>query len=95
MSMSEKVWNKARLNPRLHIFGVLLTMFDGRTNFSMQVAQEVRRHFPGKVRAGQGVHPGPDRHLPLSRLRPVGNTGKSAGRSGWGAACLHTRKENV
>ena len=40
---------KARLNPGLHIFGVLLTMFDGRTNFSMQVAQEVRRHFPGKV----------------------------------------------
>ena len=24
-------------------------MFDGRTNFSTQVAQEVRRHFPGKV----------------------------------------------
>ncbi len=40
---------KARLNPTLSIFGVLLTMFDGRTNFSMQVAQEVRRHFPGKV----------------------------------------------
>ena len=40
---------KRRLNPRLEIFGVLLTMFDGRTNFSMQVAEEVRRHFPGKV----------------------------------------------
>lgn len=40
---------KRRLNPRLEIFGVLLTMFDGRTNFSNQVAQEVRRHFPGKV----------------------------------------------
>ena len=40
---------KKRLNPRLQIFGVLLTMFDGRTNFSNQVAQEVRRHFPGKV----------------------------------------------
>ena len=26
-----------------------LTMFDGRTNFSTQVAQEVRKHFPGKV----------------------------------------------
>ena len=24
-------------------------MFDGRTNFSAQVAQEVRKHFPGKV----------------------------------------------
>lgn len=40
---------KRSLNPTLQIFGVLLTMFDGRTNFSMQVAQEVRRHFPGNV----------------------------------------------
>ena len=40
---------KRRLNPNLEIFGVALTMFDGRTNFSTQVAQEVRRHFPGKV----------------------------------------------
>ena len=40
---------KKRMNPRLEIFGVALTMFDGRTNFSAQVAQEVRRHFPGKV----------------------------------------------
>jgi len=40
---------KRRLNPNLEIFGVLLTMFDGRTNFSAQVAEEVRRHFPGKV----------------------------------------------
>ena len=40
---------KRRLNQSLDIFGVVLTMFDGRTNFSTQVAQEVRRHFPGKV----------------------------------------------
>ena len=40
---------KKRLNPRLEIFAVALTMYDGRTNFSNQVAQEVRRHFPGKV----------------------------------------------
>ena len=40
---------KKRINPVLEIFGVVLTMFDGRTNFSTQVAQEVRRHFPGKV----------------------------------------------
>ena len=40
---------KKRINPALDIFGVVLTMFDGRTNFSTQVAQEVRRHFPGKV----------------------------------------------
>ena len=42
---------KKRLNPTISIFGVLLTMYDGRTNFSAQVAQEVRRHFPGKVLA--------------------------------------------
>ena len=40
---------KKRINPNLEIFSVVLTMFDGRTNFSAQVAQEVRRHFPGKV----------------------------------------------
>lgn len=40
---------KRKMNPRLEIFGVALTMFDGRTNFSAQVAQEVRKHFPGKV----------------------------------------------
>ena len=40
---------KKKTNPSLDIFGVVLTMFDGRTNFSTQVAQEVRRHFPGKV----------------------------------------------
>ena len=40
---------KRKMNPGLELFGVVLTMFDGRTNFSNQVAQEVRRHFPGKV----------------------------------------------
>ena len=40
---------KKRINPSLSIFGVVLTMYDGRTNFSAQVAEEVRRHFPGKV----------------------------------------------
>lgn len=37
------------MNPCLEIEGVLLTMFDGRTNLSVQVAQEVKRFFPGKV----------------------------------------------
>ncbi len=37
------------MNPRLELEGVLLTMFDGRTNLALQVAQEVKRFFPGKV----------------------------------------------
>ena len=39
------------MNPRLTLEGVLLIMFDGRTNLAMQVAQEVKRFFPGKVYA--------------------------------------------
>ena len=37
------------LNPRLEIDGVLLTMYDARTNLSAQVAAEVRRHMNGSV----------------------------------------------
>lgn len=37
------------LNPALELEGVLLTMFDGRTNLAMQVAEEVKHYFPGKV----------------------------------------------
>jgi chromosome partitioning protein len=36
---------KTRLNPRLEIAGVLLTMADGRTRLSAEVEAEVRRHF--------------------------------------------------
>jgi chromosome partitioning protein len=39
---------KARLNPRLAVGGVLLTMVDGRTRLSADVEAEVRRHF-GKL----------------------------------------------
>ncbi|MBQ2324134.1 MAG: ParA family protein [Oscillospiraceae bacterium] len=39
------------LNPTLELEGVLLTMYDGRTNLAMQVAEEVKRYFPGKVYA--------------------------------------------
>ena len=40
---------RRNMNPDLSIEGVLLTMFDGRTNLNIQVAQEVKRFFPGKV----------------------------------------------
>lgn len=37
------------LNPELTIEGVLMTMFDARTNLSIQVVDEVKRHFRDKV----------------------------------------------
>ena len=40
---------KKNMNPKLSLEGVLLTMFDGRTNLAMQVAEEVKHYFPGKV----------------------------------------------
>jgi chromosome partitioning protein len=40
---------RARLNPRLRIGGVLLTMVDGRTRLSADVAVEVRKHFGDRV----------------------------------------------
>ena len=36
---------KARLNPRLGLAGILLTMVDGRTRLAADVEAEVRRHF--------------------------------------------------
>ncbi|MCD6290965.1 MAG: ParA family protein [Anaerolineae bacterium] len=40
---------RERLNPGLRIAGLVLTMYDARTNLSQQVAAEVRRHFPRQV----------------------------------------------
>lgn len=40
---------KTHLNPSLDIYGVLLTMYDGRTTLSKQVASEVRNFFTRKV----------------------------------------------
>ena len=36
---------KKRLNPELRVEGILLTMYDARTNLCAQVVQEVRTHF--------------------------------------------------
>jgi chromosome partitioning protein len=40
---------KKGLNPDLDIEGVVLSMFDGRTNLSIQVVDEVKKYFRGKV----------------------------------------------
>lgn len=40
---------RERLNPRLEIEGIVLTMFDGRTSLALQIRDEVHRYFPGDI----------------------------------------------
>jgi chromosome partitioning protein len=40
---------KKSLNPKLEVQGVILSMFDGRTNLSIQVVEEVKKYFREKV----------------------------------------------
>lgn len=40
---------RERINPGLHLEGILMTMFDSRTNLGTQVADEVRKHFGDRV----------------------------------------------
>jgi chromosome partitioning protein len=40
---------RTRLNPRLAVSTILMTMYDGRTNLAGDVVREVREHFPGLV----------------------------------------------
>lgn len=47
MSTIKKV--KQVLNPNLEIEGIIMTMFDARTNLSLQVVEEVKKFFPNKV----------------------------------------------
>ena len=63
------------LNPDLYIKGIVLTMYDGRTNLSADVAGEVRRHLgervydtviPRSVRLSEA----PSHGLPISRYSP-------------------------
>src|SRR5262249_38061818 len=52
ISMLTRIVNQLRdsgVNPRLELLGVLMTMFDGRTNLPNQVVGEVREHFCDKV----------------------------------------------
>jgi chromosome partitioning protein len=48
VAMIHRLLNQLResgANPNLELLGVLMTMFDGRTNLSHQVVSEVRQHF--------------------------------------------------
>jgi chromosome partitioning protein len=62
------------LNPELRLRGVLLTMFDRRTNLSQQVADEVRQHFPNTFRAtiprSVRLSEAPSHGLPISAYDP-------------------------
>jgi len=40
---------RTRLNPHLRVRGLLMTMFDGRTNLAQQVVDQVRHHFGARV----------------------------------------------
>jgi cellulose biosynthesis protein BcsQ len=40
---------RERLNPRLEVEGIVLTMFDGRTSLALQIRDEVHRYFPGEI----------------------------------------------
>jgi chromosome partitioning protein len=52
ISMMNRVLNQLRdagINPRLDIFGVVMTMFDGRTKLSNEVVTEVRNQLGTRV----------------------------------------------
>jgi len=65
---------RRNLNSQLKLRGLLLTMFDGRTNLSQQVADEVRAHFantfktviPRSVRLSEA----PSHGLPIAQYDP-------------------------
>jgi chromosome partitioning protein len=64
-----------QLNPDLAIAGVVLTMFDARTNLSTEVAREVRRHLRGAVFStvvprSVRLSEAPSHGLPIALYRP-------------------------
>jgi chromosome partitioning protein len=65
---------RRNLNPALRLGGLLLTMYDSRTNLGQQVADEVRRHFPNTYRAviprNVRVSEAPSHGLPVGQYAP-------------------------
>ena len=85
---------KKSINPHLETEGVVLTMFDGRTNLSLQVAAEVKKHFknkvfssviPRNVRLGEA----PSHGLPIHLYDP-----KSAGAEAYSSLARELIKRN-
>lgn len=79
------------LNPGLTIKGVILTMFDGRTRLSADVADEVRRHLGDKVfdtiiPRNIRLSEAPSHGLPISRYAP-----ESAGATAYAALATELR----
>ena len=73
---------KTRLNPTLDIYGILLTMYDGRTTLSKQVAAEVRNYFgrqvfdvviPRTVKLSEA----PSYGIPITQYDPTGKGAQS------------------
>ena len=64
-----------RLNPRLRVAGLLLTMTDGRTNLSREVERSAREHFPdlvykATIRDNVRVAECPSHFLPIDQYAP-------------------------
>jgi chromosome partitioning protein len=72
---------RRNLNSSLKLRGLVLTMFDGRTNLSQQVADEVRKHFantfksviPRSVRLSEA----PSHGLPISKYDPTSRASRA------------------
>lgn len=48
--LTNVIWRvRDALNPTLHVSGVLVTMFDGRTRLSLEVIRELERYFPEQI----------------------------------------------
>jgi chromosome partitioning protein len=72
---------RASLFPELKVRGVILTMFDGRTNLSMDVVGEVKKHFPTQVMTSViprsiRLAEAPSYGLPISNYAPESNAAK-------------------
>ncbi len=91
---------QATFNPALQLFGVVMTMFDARTNLSGQVEAEAAKFFPGKMfntRIPRNIRLSecPSHGLPICRYDPHSAGGKAyhiladevVARMGWASNC--------